>query len=258
MLRATVCLMLALSLPVGSAVDSLSLPESFEADMIGDIIGSGEPGSGEPPASPPPALPPGTMTQTVVEASFIVAGDVSSFDADAFKVKLAQQQAGVATTDITLVVSAASVSVNATIVATPANAQSLVTTLTTTSSTDLSASLGVTVQSVSAVTIQVIVPAPPPGHLSGGLSEGALIAAIVAPIVGVLVFAALYVFCRERRVYGRNSGSQYLAEIEAGHELPMPNRGYYAPPGTSGRPTIGEADSAISLLSTGGKVADQI
>jgi hypothetical protein len=126
--------------------------------------------------SPPPALP-GASYVAAIRATFTVAGDVSSFNQNAFKYALAIQM-GVSPSAITLSVTSASVAVTATIVyATPLAANAGAATLARTPAV-LSAALGVTVLTIANVapTVIAVFASPPPAALTG-IGTAALTAA---------------------------------------------------------------------------------
>ena len=104
---------------------------------------------------------PGTSYVAAITATFTVAGDVSSFDQNAFKNRLATQM-NVFPAAISLVVYSASVGVQATITyPSLAAANAGATTLARTPAV-LSAALGVTVLTVANVAPTIIVAPPPP------------------------------------------------------------------------------------------------
>jgi hypothetical protein len=106
-------------------------------------------------------LLPGASYVAAITATFTVAGDVSSFDQNAFKNRLATQM-NVFPAAISLVVYSASVGVQATITyPSLAAANAGATTLARTPAV-LSAALGVTVLTVANVAPTIIVAPPPP------------------------------------------------------------------------------------------------
>ena len=147
-----------------------------------------------------------------------MAGDVSSFNQNAFKDALATQM-GVSPSAITLSVTSASVAVIATIVyPTQGAAQNAATTLAYTSTATLSAALGVTVQAVANITstsVAVTMPslAPPPyipgvlfnadgtmsiiGNLLSGVSSG--VSTGVAIGVPLFVICVVIIVCNFKR-----------------------------------------------------------
>jgi hypothetical protein len=165
-----------------------------------------------PLRAPPPPLSPGNRYIAAITASFTVAGDVSSFNQNAFKDALATQM-GVSPSAITLSVTSASVAVTATIVyPTQGAAQNAATTLANTSTVTLSAALGVTVQAVSniaptsvAVTMPSLAPPPYiPGVLLNADSTMSIIGSLLSGggsgvstgvAVGVAVGMPLFVIC---------------------------------------------------------------
>jgi hypothetical protein len=117
-----------------------------------------------PPPPPRPPLSPDARYVAAITATFTVAGDVSSFNRNAFRDALATQL-GVSPSVITLNVFSASVGVEATITyPSPAAASVAATTLAATPAATLSAALGVTVQAVANVapTVITVVASPPP------------------------------------------------------------------------------------------------
>ena len=145
-----------------------------------------------------------------------MAGDVSSFNQNAFKDALATQM-GVSPSAITLSVTSASVAVTATIVyPTQGAAQNAATTLANTSTVTLSAALGVTVQAVAniaptSVAVTIPSPAPPPdgyipgvllndgtmsifGNLLSGVGSGVSTGVAIGVAVGVPLFVICVVF----------------------------------------------------------------
>jgi hypothetical protein len=166
-----------------------------------------------PLRAPPPPLSPGNRYIAAITASFTVAGDVSSFNQNAFKDALATQM-GVSPSAITLSVTSASVAVIATIVyPTQGAAQNAATTLAHTSTATLSAALGVTVQAVAniaptSVAVTMPSPAPPPyiprvllnaddGTMSiiGNLLSGVGSGVSTGVAIGVAVGVPLFVIC---------------------------------------------------------------
>ena len=141
-----------------------------------------------------------------------MAGDVSSFDQNAFKEALATQM-GVSPSAITLSVTSASVAVTATIVyPTQGAAQNAAITLAYTSTLTLSAALGVPVQAVAniaptSVAVTTPSPAPPPyipgvllnadGTMSiiGNLLSGGGSGVSTGVVVGVAVGVPLFMIC---------------------------------------------------------------
>jgi len=162
--------------------------------------------------APPPPLSPGNRYIAAITASFTVAGDVSSFNQNAFRDALATQM-GVSPSAITLSVTSASVAVTATIVyPTQGAAQNAATTLAHTSTATLSAALGVTVQAVANIaptSVAVTMPslAPPPyipgvlfnadGTMSiiGNLLSGGISGVSTGVAIGVAVGVPLFVIC---------------------------------------------------------------
>ena len=128
-----------------------------------------------PPPSPPPAPPsvpplplppmlPGASVSRTVRTEMTVAGDVSSFNENAFKASYAAMFSGVSASDIRVTIVSASVRLIVEVI-TPHEdvAQSVRQTVRTTSSSQLSANLGVTVEAVSQpVVIANVVDASPP------------------------------------------------------------------------------------------------
>ena len=102
---------------------------------------------------------------SVVQSTFVLAGTVESFDQESFKSNLAAGLSGVEPDDITLIVTAASVSVTATIRTQDANiASAAVQTLTLLGRQELSNLVGVQVESISSIsssTIAFDAPSPP-------------------------------------------------------------------------------------------------
>lgn len=158
------------------------------------------------------------MAVEVVQARYTVAGDVSSFDRAAFKVKLAAQLPGVSESNISVVVEAASVHVTASI-ATPSAQQSATISALTLLAADTSAAstaLGVTVEAASTPVVTQMMLAPPGPSLSDdtsdaisakaitGLSQGALVSIIVGAVVVALLLVAACVVCRLK---GRGCGA---------------------------------------------------
>jgi hypothetical protein len=152
----------------------------------------------------PPPLPPGAVVVKVVQVRYIVAGDVASFNAAAFKASLAAHLPGVNEADISIEVSAASVTVTATIAAPAAQTVAALTALA--ADTDLASStLGVTVEATSTPEVTRMITASPS---SAGLSQGALIGIVVAAAVVALLTFAVGICCCRRRSRGgdeRNS-----------------------------------------------------
>ena len=133
------------------------------------------------------------MYVAAITATFTVAGDVGSFDRNAFKNALATQM-NVSPSAITLVVYPASVGIQATITyPSPAAASAAATTLAATPPAALSAALGVTVLTVANVAPTTIaVPAPAPPALSaGGVSQGVVIGVAVGVTAFVLLVAII-------------------------------------------------------------------
>jgi hypothetical protein len=104
-----------------------------------------------------------------VLVTFTIAGDISSFNATAqlaFRTRLASQFSSVTADQISLNVTAASLSVAASIVVqSTAAASAAANTLNTMSLTNLTSALGVTVQSVTSATVIILTfpaPSPPP------------------------------------------------------------------------------------------------
>jgi hypothetical protein len=154
-----------------------------------------------PRAPPPPPLQPGASYVAALTATFTVAGDVSSFDQNAFKNRLATRL-GVFPSAISLSVGSASVAVNATIVypsRTAANAAA--TTLAATTPAALSTALGVFVLTVANVapTDIVVAPPPPPPQpfnsgslaLNAGSGAGVSSSVVIGVAVGVTAFVLL-------------------------------------------------------------------
>ena len=138
---------------------------------------------------------PGASYVAALTATFTVAGDVSSFDQNAFKNRLATQM-GVFPSAITLVVYTASVGIQATIVyPSQAAANDGATKFVNTAS--LSAALGVTVLTVANVASTVIAVAPPPPLFNDGsqaLSAAGVSSSVVIGVavgVGVPLFVLL-------------------------------------------------------------------
>ena len=127
-----------------------------------------------------------------ITATFTVAGDVSSFDRNAFKNALAAQM-NVFPSAITLVVYTASVGIQATITyPSPAAASAAATTLAATPPAALSTALGVTVLTVANVAPTTIaVPAPAPPALSAGSGAGVEQGVVIGVAVGVTAFVLL-------------------------------------------------------------------
>ena len=122
-----------------------------------------------PPPPPRPPLSPEARYVAAITATFTVAGDVSSFNRNAFRNALATQL-GVSPSAITLNVFSASVGVEATITyPNPTAASAAATTLAATPAATLSAALGVTVQAVANVapTVIAVFASPPPADLTG-------------------------------------------------------------------------------------------
>ncbi len=140
--------------------------------------------------SPPPALP-GASYVAAIRATFTVAGDVSSFNENAFKNRLATQM-NVSPSVIRLVVYSASVGVQATITyPSPAAASAAATTLAATPPAALTAALGVTVLTVTNVAPTVIVVAPPPPPFNSGSGAGVSQGVVIGVAVGVTAFVLL-------------------------------------------------------------------
>jgi hypothetical protein len=141
-------------------------------------------------------LSPDARYVAAITATFTVAGDVSSFNRNAFRNNLATQL-GVSPSAITLNVFSASVGVEATITyPSPAAASAGATTLARTPAV-LSAALGVTVLTVANVAPTVVAvapppPAPPPPAGSGaGVSQGVVIGVAVGVTAFVLLVAII-------------------------------------------------------------------
>jgi leishmanolysin-like peptidase len=120
-----------------------------------------------PPPAPLPPMSPGAAVKSVVRFSMTCAGTVDTFDAAAFKAKLATFLGnGITEDEIKLTVTAASVVVAVQVVAPTASVASAVSsTVATATASSLTAALEVTVTAVTApsTTLQVIAaPAPPP------------------------------------------------------------------------------------------------
>ena len=154
---------------------------------------------------------------SVVQSTFVLAGTVESFDQESFKSNLAAGLSGVAPDDISLIVTAASVSVTATIRTQDATiAESAVQTLTLLGRQELSNLVGVQVESVtsiSASTVAFDAPSPPqppttPPFISDGGPQNIevptgnsgvsttyviLAAAAITVVVGAIVLACLCV-----------------------------------------------------------------
>jgi len=144
----------------------------------------------------------------VIQASYIVAGDVAGFDVAAFKASLAAHLPGVTETDISVEVTAASVKVTATILppaAQPSGATLAALTALASNTSVASSTLGVTVEAASAPvkTRAMVAPPPPPA----GLTPGHLIGIIVAAGSVGLCFAILLV-C----IFGRRDRKKRLKE----------------------------------------------
>ena len=128
------------------------------------------PSTPHPPLLPPPLMPPlspGGFYRPVVTSVFTLAGDVASFDADAFTTRLAAALPGVSTGDIQLLlVTPASINVTAQITAPNTTVAALTLhLLNTTPFGALSTALGVSVQAVDGVSgavLPVEAPSPPP------------------------------------------------------------------------------------------------
>ena len=150
------------------------------------------------PRPPPPPLPAGEVYVAAITATFTVAGDVSSFDRNAFKNRLAAQM-NVSPSVITLFVYSASVGVQATITyPSPASASAAATSLAATTPADLTAALGVTVQTIANVALTTVaVPAPAPPFNSGSLAlnagsgAGVSQGVVIGVAVGVTAFVLL-------------------------------------------------------------------
>jgi serine/threonine protein kinase len=155
-------------------------------------------------------LSPAARFVAAITATFTVAGDVSSFNQNAFKNALATQM-GVPTSVITLYIYAASVSIQATITyPSPAAASAAAMSLAATPTATLSAALGVTVQAVSniaptSVAITMPSPSPPPQRPPGaqnsadGGAISILAIAVPAAIVGLLCCLAMVCWWTRRR-----------------------------------------------------------
>ena len=151
-----------------------------------------------PPPRPPPPLLPGASYVAAITATFTVAGDVSSFDQNAFKNRLATRL-GVFSSAISLSVTSASVAVAATILyPSPAAASTAAATLAATTPAALSAALGVTVQAVANVapTTVAVAPPPPPFNsgslaLNAGSGAGVSQGVVIGVAVGVTAFVLL-------------------------------------------------------------------
>lgn len=145
--------------------------------------------------TPPPPLPPGTY-QVEVTVTFTLQGDLSSFDAEAFRLRLLQQTEAI---EISLEVSAGSVVVAANLLMASMSAASAAQTYLSSSYNTLSSALGVTVQQVSFANIQqtlvaspppptpILSPPPPPPSPSSTPSSSSPVGAIVGGVAGVLV-----------------------------------------------------------------------
>ena len=189
-------------------------------------VGSGEAGSGQmystsPPAAPPPASPPptspppspqvpplpplapGGAVVLTVTSTFTVAGTVSSFNEPAFTAALARA-VSVNESQISLAVTAASVSVVATIAttsnnATEANGISAAVDDLAANVTAASATLGVSVEAVTAPVTAVATVAPPPPSPSSPPSPLTPVAVAVVSssdeIVSGLPNWAFYLIC---------------------------------------------------------------
>ena len=133
-----------------------------------------------------------------ITATFTVAGDVSSFNQNAFRNALAIQL-GVSPSAITLVIYAASVGVQATITyPSSAAASAAATSLAATPTATLSAALGVTVLTIANVAPTVIAVAPPPPPvnsgslaLNAGSGDGVSQGVVIGVAVGVTAFVLL-------------------------------------------------------------------
>jgi hypothetical protein len=176
-----------------------------------------------PPPPPRPPLSPGSRVLAAITATFTVAGDVTSFNQNAFRNALATLM-GVSPSVITLSVTSASVSVIATITyPTQAAASAVATLLAATPAANFTAALGVTVQAVSniaptSVAVTMPSPAPPPyipgvivnadGTLSinpnlitGGGGSGVSTGVVVGVAVGVpsFVICVAIIMCNFKR-----------------------------------------------------------
>lgn len=163
-----------------------------------------------PLSLPPSPLPlsPGSEYRPVVRADFTLAGDVSSFDRDAFATALAVEM-GLEAGNVRLTIFSASVRVLALIVMqSAAAAQAATTTLSATSAAALSSALGVTVQAITATAdvVALDAPSPPPASpvaATDGGEDGAPLIAAIASGIGVLVictaFAVLCTGLRQTR-----------------------------------------------------------
>ena len=179
--------------------------------------------SPSPPYPPRPPLSPGSRVLAAITATFTVAGDVTSFNQNAFRNALATLM-GVSPSVITLSVTSASVSVTATITyPTQAAASAVATLLAATPAANFTAALGVTVQAVSniaptSVAVTMPSPAPPPyipgvivnadGTLSinpnlitGGGGSGVSTGVVVGVAVGVpsFVICVAIIVCNFKR-----------------------------------------------------------
>ena len=121
-----------------------------------------------PPSQPPlPPVTPGARVVQRVRTEMTVAGDVSSFNENAFKASLAAMLSGVDASDIRVTLSAGSVRVVVEILASSGSvASSVQQTIASTPQAQLSSQLGVTVESVSApvvvASVEAASPPPPP------------------------------------------------------------------------------------------------
>jgi hypothetical protein len=196
-----------------------SLPESFEPDVVGDTVGSGEVA---PPPSPPPAA--GTAYSVV---SFTASGDVTDYD-ETKKTSIQQafaDELSVPVDKVVVVISSGSVVITATIEATSvaaatAHTNTLTSVLTSpTATTSFLVNHGVSNDVVVASTpqIQNTVATPPSGP--SGLSSGA-VASIVVPILllAVAITTVAYIKCvKEPQTERLMSSMQVEGDVQLGY-----------------------------------------
>jgi serine/threonine protein kinase len=196
-------------------------------------------------------LSPDARFVAAITATFTVAGDVSSFNLNAFRDNLARTLS-VLPAAITIYIYAASVGIQATITyPSSAAASAAATSLDATPTATLSAALGVTVQAVDnvAATVIAVAASPPPADAAGVRAAGLTAAsdpagAIIGGVVGgaalfVSMFLALFYFNlqnkrRAKTSFSPNSGggSTELQSIEVNLKkeykpIPMSEIAYY-------------------------------
>jgi hypothetical protein len=179
----------------------------------------------------------GTVAVEQISVSMVVAGDVSSFDQEAFKQTLSSQLTGVEASDITLTVTSASISVTAYFSVPPsAPTASNMARLSEIASnaTFASAVLGVQVESVSqpaVVTVVFPVPSPPPGvppappladsagakQTGGGSSDDntTVIIVVVAVVVVLLAAGVGFMLYRKSQTASSTSSTKGVVMVES-------------------------------------------